>query len=88
MRLNNRLRRAVEAALGGLTLLSPDPAKRFEAAQAVFKSRDASALPTLDAALAKETDARVKRALIEARAAVILYSGRRHRRPTRSTPSR
>ena len=34
----------------------------------MFKSRDASALPTLDAALAKETDARVKRALIEARA--------------------
>src|SRR5262249_20261236 len=46
--------------------------KRYEAAQAVFKSRDASALPTLDAALAKETDARVKQALSEARAAVIL----------------
>ena len=28
VRLNNRLRRTVEAALGGLTLLSPDPAKR------------------------------------------------------------
>src|ERR1700730_7382846 len=27
VRLNNRLRRTVEAALGGLTLLSPDPAK-------------------------------------------------------------
>ena len=39
----------------------------------MFKSRDASALPTLDAALAKETDARVKRALTEARAAVILF---------------
>jgi urea transport system permease protein len=39
----------------------------------VFKSREASALPTLDAALAKETDARVKRALTEARAAVVLY---------------
>ncbi len=73
VRLNNRLRRSVEAALGGLTLLAADPAKRYEAAQAVFKSRDANALPTLDAALAKETDARVKRALTEARAAVILY---------------
>ena len=73
MRLNNRLRRSVEAALGGLTLLAADPAKRYEAAQAVFKSRDASALPTLDAALAKETDSRVKRALNEARAAVILF---------------
>ena len=29
VRLNNRLRRTVEAALGGLTLLSPDPAKRI-----------------------------------------------------------
>ncbi len=73
VRLNNRLRRSVEAALGGLTLLAADPAKRYEAAQAVFKSRDASALPTLDAALAKETDSRVKRALTEARAAVILF---------------
>src|SRR4030095_16999339 len=63
----------VEAALGGLTLLAVDPAKRYEAAQAVFKSREAAALPTLDAAIAKETDARVKRALSEARAAVILF---------------
>jgi urea transport system permease protein len=73
VRLNNRLRRSVEAALGSLTLMSPDPARRLEAAQAVFKSRDANALPTLDAALAKETDSRVKRALGDARAAVILY---------------
>ena len=62
VRLNNRLRRSVEAALGGLTLMSPDPGRRFEAAQAVFKSRDANALATLDTALAKETDSRVKRA--------------------------
>ena len=73
VRLNNRLRRSVEAALGSLTLMSPDPARRLEAAQAVFKSRDANALPTLDAALGKETDARVKRTLTEARAAVILF---------------
>jgi urea transport system permease protein len=73
VRLNNRLRRAVEAALGGLTLMAPDPQKRFEAAQAVFKSRDANALSALDTAIAKETDARVKRALSAARAAVVLY---------------
>jgi len=73
VRLINRLRRSVEAALGGLTLMSSDAGKRYEAAQAVFKSREASALPTLDAALAKESDARVKRALTEARAAVILF---------------
>jgi urea transport system permease protein len=73
VRLNNRLRRSVDAALGSLTLLAPDPNKRYEAAQAVFKSRDANALSALDAALARETDARVKRALAAARAAVILY---------------
>ena len=32
----------IDAALGGLTLMSPDPASGFEAAQAVFKSRDAA----------------------------------------------
>jgi len=72
VRINNRLRRSIEAAIGGLTLLSPDPAKRLEAAQAVFKSKDANALPTLDSALAKETDRGIKRALTEARAAVIV----------------
>ena len=73
VRLNNRLRRIVEAALGSLTLMAPDPGKRLEAAQAVFKSKDANALPALDQAIAKETDPRVKRALLEARAAVVLY---------------
>ena len=73
VRLNNRLRRIVEAALGGLTLMAPDPGKRLEAAQAVLRSKDANALPALDQAIAKETDVRVKQALIEARAAVVLY---------------
>src|SRR6516225_161063 len=72
VRLNNRLRRAVEAALGGLNLLATDPAKRLAAAQAVFKSREASILPTVEAALAKETNPAVKRALAEARAAIVL----------------
>jgi urea transport system permease protein len=74
VRLNNRLRRAIDAAIGGLTLLSPDPSKRLSAAQAVFKSREVAVLPVLDAALAKETDTRVKRALAEARAVVVLHS--------------
>jgi urea transport system permease protein len=72
VRINNRLRGAIDAALGGLTLLAGDPGTRFEAAQAVFKSRAANVLPTLETALAKEQDPRVKRALAEARAAVIL----------------
>src|SRR6185436_1449879 len=73
VRLNNRLRRTVEAALGGLTLLSPDPAKRIAAAQSVFKSHDENALPVIDGALAKETNKAVKAAFAEARAAILLY---------------
>jgi urea transport system permease protein len=72
VRLNNRLRRSVEAAIGSLTLLAPDPNRRLAAAQAVFKSRDATALPALEAALAKESEARVKKVMLEARAAIIL----------------
>jgi urea transport system permease protein len=72
--INNRLRGAIDAALGGLTLLAGDPAKRFDAAEAVFKSRQASVLPTLESALAKEQDSRVKRALLQARAAIMLNS--------------
>jgi urea transport system permease protein len=74
VRLNNRLRGEVEAALGGLSLQLGDATRRLEAAQSVFKSREERALPALNAALAKETDPRVKRALSEARAAVQLQS--------------
>ena len=74
VRLNNRLRRSIDAALGGLTLMAPDPAKRLEAAQAVFKSqRRKRACRRSTRRIAKETDAAVKQALTEARAAVVLY---------------
>jgi urea transport system permease protein len=73
VRLNNRLRRTVEAALGGLTLLSPDPAKRVAAAQSVFKSHEETALPAIEGALAKETSKVAKQAFTEARAAIILF---------------
>jgi urea transport system permease protein len=73
VRLNNRLRRTVEAALGGLTLSSPDPAKRIAAAQSVFKTHDETMLPMVDGALAKETDKGAKLAFNEARAAILLF---------------
>jgi urea transport system permease protein len=73
VRLNNRLRRTVEAALGGLTLLSPDPAQRIQAAQSVFKTHDAAMLATVDTALKAETSAAAKRAFNEARAAILLF---------------
>ena len=73
VRINNRLRRAIEAAIGTLTLISPDPRLRLSAAQSVVKSRDVNALPALDTAIAKESDQRIKRVLTQARAAIILY---------------
>jgi urea transport system permease protein len=73
VRLNNKLRRHVEAALGGLTLLSPDLQTRIAAAQSVFKSREQSALPAVESALAKETDSTAKALLQQARAAILLF---------------
>jgi urea transport system permease protein len=73
VRLNNRLRRTVEAALGALTLSSPDPAKRIAAAQSVFKTHDETMLPVIDGALKTETDKGAKLAFTEARAAILLF---------------
>ena len=72
VRVNNRVRRALDGAVGQLTLLSPDPAKRLSAAEAVFKSRDLTALPTVQAALAKESEPQVKAALEQAEAVLVL----------------
>ncbi|MAF48537.1 MAG: urea ABC transporter permease subunit UrtB [Rhodospirillaceae bacterium] len=72
IRVNNRLRKLLRGVLGGLTLLSKDPAKRMKAANAVFKSRSLSVIPTLEQAIARESDAKVKARLVMARAAVWL----------------
>ncbi len=73
VRLNNRLRRSVDAALGSLTLQSPDVGTRLQAAQSVFKSHEETALEAVDGALAKETNKSVKAALGDARAAILLF---------------
>jgi urea transport system permease protein len=72
IRLNNRLRNVIEAALGTMTLMSPDPAKRRAAAESVFRSRDAANLPALQKALAAEQDAAIKAAFAEAEAAILV----------------
>jgi urea transport system permease protein len=72
VRLNNRLRNVVQATLGSMTLLSPDPAQRLRAADSVFRSRDQTALATVETALQRESVPRVKKALEEARAALVL----------------
>ena len=75
IRVNNSVRRDIEAALGSMTLLSPDPKIRRDAALAVFKSRDPAALGALDQAIAAEKDASVLAIMSQARAAAVLASG-------------
>ncbi|MBV9783422.1 MAG: urea ABC transporter permease subunit UrtB [Acidisphaera sp.] len=72
VRVNNAVRRAIDSALGSLRLFSPEPATRSIAAEAVFKARDASAVPALDRALAQEKDPAVARVMRQARAAAVL----------------
>src|SRR4051794_5271621 len=74
VRVNNPVRNAIAAALGGLRLFSPDPALRLQAAESVFQSHDPDSLPALDRALAKETDPAVKQILEQARAASVLFA--------------
>ena len=74
VRVNNRLRGVIDAAVGSLTLMSPDAKVRREAADSMFKRPDPTALPALDAALAAEKDAGIKTLLQQARAAAVLAS--------------
>ncbi|MGZ8410312.1 MAG: urea ABC transporter permease subunit UrtB [Hyphomicrobium sp.] len=75
IRINNRLRGLTRAALGGLTLLSPDAATRLGAAGAVFKARNAEMEPLLQTALERETDTRVRKRMKQALAAICLTHG-------------
>ena len=72
VRVNNRLRKILRGALGGLTLFSPDIDRRVAAAAAVFKSPTDQAVPLLEKALARETDDTAKTALGRALAAARL----------------
>jgi urea transport system permease protein len=74
IKVNNRIRRAVAAAVGSLTLRSEDPAARRSAAAAIMKSRDAALIPALDAAISAETDEGIRGAMVAARASVVLGS--------------
>ena len=75
VRVNNMVRSAVDAALGGLQLQAPDAATRMAAAQAVFSAHDPAMLPPLDRAIAAEKNASVLGALQQARAAIVLGAG-------------
>jgi urea transport system permease protein len=72
VKVNNKVRRAIEAAMGQLTLLSPDPAQRRAAADSVFRDPNPARLPLLDSAIAKESDSGIKLRFEQARAAILL----------------
>ena len=74
VRVNNSVRRSVNAALGSLRLFSKNADARRTAAEAVFKARDPAARPALERALAHEADSGVRQAMEGARAASILSS--------------
>ena len=71
VRVNNRIRRSLEAASGLLALVAPEPQKRIAAAESIFKTRDAKSLAALEVVLAKEQNPDVKRSMQQARAAVL-----------------
>jgi len=60
VRINNRVRAALRVALGRLQIVSPDPAERLAAAEAVLRSRSAADIPLLETALARESVARIR----------------------------
>jgi urea transport system permease protein len=78
--VNNRLRGGIEAALGALTLLSPDPAARLAAAQDALKHASADAVPLLEKAVAAEQDSNVRGAMQLALYASQLSAGNKEQR--------
>jgi urea transport system permease protein len=74
IRINNKIRKTIRAALGGLKLFDSDSEQRLQAAEAVFKSRQVSLLPSLEKALERETDSAVQEKMTMALAATRLSS--------------
>ena len=74
IKVNNSLRRTIRAAIGTLTLLDPDPARRLSAAGAAFRAADPETIGMLGDLAAAESDPAVRRALELAVAAAVLKS--------------
>jgi urea transport system permease protein len=73
--VNNRLRGRIEAALGGLTLFSPDRNTRFAAARDALKHPSSEGTARLQKALAAEIDPEVRGAMQTSLLAAQLMSG-------------
>ena len=72
IRVNNRIRRAIEAAVGSLTLMNPDPVRRLEAAQVGVPIARRRGTAGLGAGVRRRAGSSVRQALAEARAAILL----------------
>jgi urea transport system permease protein len=75
IRVNNRLRGAIEGALGELTLFSPDPVARLAAAQDALRHPSADQAALLEKALVAETDPAIRAALEQSLLASRLFAG-------------
>ncbi|MFO1164071.1 MAG: urea ABC transporter permease subunit UrtB [Paracoccus sp. (in: a-proteobacteria)] len=74
VRVNNKLRGQIRAALGTLGLVAGDPATRARAASQLEAAPDPAQLAALEQALRRETDPAAKSALELAHATVLLSS--------------
>ena len=78
--VNNRLRRAIEGALGALTLFSTDPVSRLAAAQDALRHPSAPEAALLEKAIAVEKDPEIHAAMQQSLAAARLMSGSKEER--------
>jgi len=78
--VNNRLRGAIEGALGALTLFSADPAARLTAAQDALRHPSAAEAVLLEKAIAAEKDPDIHAAMQQSLAAARLVSGSKEER--------
>ena len=78
--VNNRLRGAIEAALGALTLFSPDRAARLAAAQDALRHPSAQTALLLEKALTAEQDPEIRATMQRSFAASQLFAGSKEER--------
>jgi urea transport system permease protein len=82
VRINNRVRGAVQAALGTFDLIHPETRIRMEAARALFRTPDAKNIPLLEKSLRKEANPAVRAAKELALAAARVMSDKQEDRLT------
>ena len=78
--VNNRLRGAIDAALGALTLFSPERDARLAAAQDALRHPSAATMALLDKALAVEQDSEIRAAMQQSLSAARLFTGSKEER--------